>query len=216
MFLESAYFDASTLKFADGKITGDFKIYGVTDVDTLTKDNVKIAGASVEKVEKADDNTVKLTLSADGVKSVNDFADLVCNAELTLGDYVTTVDLCQASFYPVYDYVEQDGDSLKLTVKLYADNGTFAEGLSADMITYADGLADAKTESLTRDSENLATLILTIPANGMRRDAGRRGHDHPRRGRADQPVGRQGLRVSLHPRVQCREHGQGYIRRPVG
>ena len=165
--LESAYFDASTLKFADGKITGDFKIYGVTDVDTLTKDNVKIAGASVEKVEKADDNTVKLTLSADGVKSVNDFADLVCNAELTLGDYVTTVDLCQASFYPVYDYVEQDGDSLKLTVKLYADNGTFAEGLSADMITYADGFAEAKTESLTRDSENLATLILSIPANGM-------------------------------------------------
>lgn len=165
--LESAYFDASTLKFADGRITGDLKVYGVADTSALTKDNVKIDGVTVEKVEKADDNTVRLTLSADGVKSVNSFADLVCDAELTLGGYVTTVDLCQAGFYPVYDYVEQDGDSLKLTLKLYADNGTFADGFSADMITYADGFAEAKTESLTRDSENLATLILTIPANGM-------------------------------------------------
>ena len=165
--LESASFDAPTLKYEDGKITGDFKIYGLVDIDTLTKDNVKLDGATVEAVEKVDDNTVKLTVSAEDVESINSFADSFCNAELTLGDYVTTMDLCRASFYPVFDYVEQDGDSLKLTVKLYASNGTFAEGFSEDMITYDSGFADAKTESLTIDSDRLATLILTIPANGM-------------------------------------------------
>ena len=165
--LESASFDAPTLKYEDGKITGDFKIYGLVDIDTLTKDNVKLDGATVEAVEKVDDNTVKLTVSAEDVNSVNRFADSFCNAELTLGDYVTTMDLCRASFYPVFDYVEQDGDSLKLTVKLYASNGTFAEGFSEDMITYDSGFADAKTESLTIDSDRLANLILTITANGM-------------------------------------------------
>ena len=165
--LESAGFDASTLKYADGKITGDFKIYGVADVDTLTKDNVKFADATVEAVEKVDDNTIKLTLSAEGVNSVNRFAGLMVDSELTLGDYVTTLDLCQASFYPVYDFVEQDGDKLKLTLKLYASTGTFAEDFNKDMITYDDGFADAETVSLTLDSERLATLILSIPANGM-------------------------------------------------
>ena len=165
--LESAYFDASTMKYADGKITGDFKIYGVADPAELSKDNVKLDGATVEAVEQVDDNTVKLTLSAEDADSVNAFADLVTDSALTLGDYEGTVSLSQASFYPVYDYIEADGDNLKLTLKLYAFDGTFADGLSADRITFGDDFADAKAESLTLDSDTLATLILTIPANGM-------------------------------------------------
>ena len=165
--LEAAWFDATSLKFEGGKITGDYKVYGVADPAELTKDNVKLDGATVEKVEKADENTVSLTISAEGVTSVNDFAASFSGSQLTLGDYVTAVDLCQAGFYPFYDYVEADGDALRLTLKLYASNGVFADDLSAEQITYDDGFADAKTESLTRDSDTVATLILSIPANGM-------------------------------------------------
>lgn len=165
--LESAAFDPSTLTFADGKITGDFEIIGVADPASLTKDNVKLEGATVEAVEQTGDNTVRLTISADSVKSVNDFADQFGEKDIVLGDYSTLLGLEQASFYPVYDYVEADGDNLKLTLKLYAFDGSFSEELSADDFSFDEDFKDAKVESLTRESDTLATLILSIPANGM-------------------------------------------------
>lgn len=164
--LETAYFDAATLKFADGKITGDFKVYGVADPATLTKDNVKLNGATVEGVEKVDDNTVRLTLSANGVKNVNDFVDLLSYGMLTLDSYQTVLEVSQATFYPIYDYIEQDGDSLKLTLKLYPANGTFADDLRAEQITFSDDFAEAQAESITVE-DGIATLILSLPANGM-------------------------------------------------
>ena len=168
--LESACFDAATMKYADGKITGDFKVYGVADAAELTEDNVKIDGVTVEAVEKVDDNTVKLTLTAEGADSVNAFADLVIENAITLGDYEGTVTLSQASFYPVYDMIEADGDNLKLTLKLYAFDGTFADDFSAESISFGDEFEEAKAESLTADSDTLATLILTVPADGMTAD----------------------------------------------
>ena len=164
--LASAYIDVTTLKFENGKINADLKVYGVVDINTLTKDNIKIDGATVEAAEKADDNTVKLTIAADGVKSVNDFADLFGENAMKLGDYETTVSVSQASFYPVFDYVEEDGDNLKITLKLFASNGSFDKNLKADAITFADGFADAKIDSLKIDDDTTATLIIAVPANG--------------------------------------------------
>ena len=165
--IASAYIDATTLKYESGKITADLKVYGVVDINTLTKDNIKIDGATIESTEKTDDNTVKLTIAADGVKSVNDFADTVGGKKMMLGDYETTAAVSQASFYPVLDYVEEDGDNLKLTLKLYANCGTFDKKLAADAITFADDFKDAKTESVKVDSDTVATLILSVPANGQ-------------------------------------------------
>lgn len=165
--LAAVNIDASTLKYENGKINADLKVYGIVDINTLTKDNIKIDGAAVEAAEKADDNTVKLTLSADGVKSVNDFADLFGKKAMTIGDYETTVSVSQASFYPVFDYVEADGDNLKLTLKLYANSGTFDKNIKAEAISFADDFKDAKAESIKVDSDTVATLILSAPANGQ-------------------------------------------------
>lgn len=165
--LASAYIDAATLKFENGKINADLKVYGVVDINTLTKDNIKLDGATVEAAEKADDNTVKLTLSADGVMSVNDFADTVGGETMTLGDYETTVAVTQASFYPVFDYVDADGDNLKITLKLYANNGSFDKDLKADAVSFSQDFKDAKVNSVTVDSDTLATLILSVPAQGQ-------------------------------------------------
>ena len=165
--LASAYIDATTLKYENGKINADLKVYGVADINTLTKDNIKIDGATVESAEKTDENTVKLTVTADGVKSVNDFADVVGGKKMTIGKYETGVSVSQASFYPVFDYVEQDGDNLKITLKLYANAGTFDKKLAADAVSYADDFQDAKTESVKVDSDTVATLILSVPADGQ-------------------------------------------------
>ena len=165
--LATVNIDTASLKLENGKINADLKVYGIVDINTLTKDNIKIDGAAVDAAEKADDNTVKLTLSADGVKSANDFADLIGEKAMKIGDYETTVSVSQASFYPVFDYVEADGDNLKLTLKLYANSGTFDKNIKADAISFADDFKDAKAESVTVDSDTVATLILSVPANGQ-------------------------------------------------
>ena len=165
--LATVNIDTASLKLENGKINADLKVYGIVDINTLTKDNIKIDGAAVDAAEKADDNTVKLTLSADGVKSANDFADLIGGKAMKIGDYETTVSVSQASFYPVFDYVEADGDNLKLTLKLYANSGTFDKNIKADAISFADDFKDAKAESVTVDSDTVATLILSVPANGQ-------------------------------------------------
>ena len=165
--LATVNIDASTLKFENGKINADLKVYGVVDINTLTKDNIRIDGAAVEAAEKTDDNTIKLTLAADGVSSVNDFADTVGGKKMTLDDYETTVAVSQASFYPVFDYVEENGDNLKLTLKLYANSGTFDKNIKKDAISFADDFKEAKAESVTVDSDTLATLIISVPANGQ-------------------------------------------------
>jgi len=165
--LATVNIDTASLKFENGKIKADLKVYGIVDINTLTKDSIKIDGAAVEAAEKTDDNTVKLTLSADGVKSVNDFADLIGGKAMKIGDYETTVSVSQASFYPVFDYVEADGDNLKLTLKLYASSGTFDKDIKADAISFADDFEGAKAESVTVDSDTVATLILSVPANGQ-------------------------------------------------
>ncbi len=165
--LATVSIDASTLKFENGKINADLKVYGVVDINILTKDNIRIDGAAVEAAEKTDDNTIKLTLAADGVSSVNDFADTVGGKKMTLDDYETTVAVSQASFYPVFDYVDEDGDNLKITLKLYANSGSFDKDLKVDAISFADDFKDAKAESVTVDSDTLATLIVSVPANGQ-------------------------------------------------
>ena len=163
--LAGAYIDPTTLKYESGRINADLKVYGAVDVDTLSKDNVKIDGATVEAAEKTDENTVKLTIAADGVKSANDFADTLGGKTMTLGDYETTVTVAQASIYPVFDYADADGDNLIITLKVYANSGTFDKTLKADAFSFADDFKDAKVNSVTVDSDTLATLILSVPAN---------------------------------------------------
>ena len=163
--LASAYIDTETLKFEKGRINADLKVNGVVNIDTLTKNNIKLDGATVEAAEKANDNTVKLTIAADGIKSVNDFADLIGGKAMKLGDYEFAAAVSQASFYPVFDYVEENGDNLNITLKLYANSGTFDKNLKTDAISFADDFKDAKVDSVKVDSDTVATLILSVPAN---------------------------------------------------
>lgn len=162
-----AYIDPTTLKYETDGINADLKVYGVVDVDTLSKDNVKIDGATVEAAEKTDENTVKLTIAADGVKSANDFADTVGGKTMTLGNFETAVSVAQAGFYPVFDYVGEDGDDLEITLKLYSSGGTFDEGLSVEDVSFSDDFKDAEIESVKVDSETLASLALSVPSNGQ-------------------------------------------------
>ena len=167
VILDYAAFDASSLKFENGKINANVKVYGVADVDTLTKDNVSVDGATVEAVTKADENTIRLTLAAEDVESVNDFVDVIKGGKLTLAAYETDILLAQANFYPVFDYVEKAGNDLELTLKLYIYGGTIDNTLTAEKIELGDDFAGATINSLTVEENNLATMIISVPNGGF-------------------------------------------------
>lgn len=163
-------FDGATLKCEDGKITAELKSYVAADLDKLTKENLKIKGVTVESVEKKDDNTALVTMTAKDVKDVNGFVKLVSGKEADFGGYKTMIDLGEASFYPVFDLCVEDGDNLKMTLLLYIFGGTFDKDISAESISFDGGLADAKTESVKVESDTTVELVLTVPANGQKAD----------------------------------------------
>ncbi len=165
-----AWLDSETLTVEDGRASADLKVYGVADAGKLTKENVSIDGLMTETVEKADDTTVKVTFSAPEAKTAADFADLASGREMTVGDYKTNVGLSQATFYPVFDYIEEDGGSFRLTLKLYAIAGTFDQDLAADAVSFGNGLANAKLESVKADSDSVATVVFTTAADGQKLD----------------------------------------------
>ncbi|MBR1624335.1 MAG: hypothetical protein IJ676_01190, partial [Clostridia bacterium] len=167
VILDYAAFDASSLKLENGKINANVKVYGVADVDALTKDNVSVDGAIVEALSKADDHTIRLTLAVEDVESVNDFVDVIKGGKLTLAAYETDILLAQANFYPVFDYVEKVGNDLELTLKLYIYGGTIDNTFTAEKIELGDDFAGATVKSLTVEENNLATMIISVPNGGF-------------------------------------------------
>ena len=164
--LDYAGFDASTLQYVGGKVTGNLKIYGVADVNSLSKDKIIIDGATIEDLVKVDDTTVRLTMSVIGAESVNDFVDAINGKKMTIDEYQTTVDLSQATFYPVFDDIKVSGDDFEITTKLYIYNGT-VDSLETTDIALGGFFADGSVKSIKVDKDNLVTLIISTPHEGM-------------------------------------------------
>ena len=127
---------------------------------------------TVEKVEKKDDNTAAVTMTAEKIKSGNDFVKLVTGKKADFNGYEADVNLFEASFYPVFDYCEADGDNLRMTLKAYVYNGTFNKALKPEAITLGSKFKGGKTESVTvAENGAAADIIVLVPANGQKEDA---------------------------------------------
>ena len=168
--MDYAGLDATSVSYDGGKVTVNLKVYGVADVDTLNKDDVTIEGTTIEALEKVDGNTVCLTLTVEDIASANDFVDFVKGKTLVLGRYETEILLSQATFYPVFDYIEKDGDNFDITLKLYIYGGNINNTLTADKITLGGDFANGTVKSVTIDADNLATLVLSISCGGFSED----------------------------------------------
>ena len=165
--LDYAGFDASTLQYVGGKVTGNLKIYGVADVDSLTEDKIIIDGAIVEGLVKVDDNTLELTMTAPGAESVNDFVDAISGKEMTIDTYKTAVELSQATFYPVFDKIEESGDNFEIVTKLYIYSGTISDSIDTNSVVLSGFFADGSVKSITKENDNLATLVISTPRGDM-------------------------------------------------
>ena len=158
--------DAESLKYAKGKVTADIYSYGGKDITSLTAEDIAIKGVKTESVKKKEDHTVTVTFSAKGVKSASDFAALVNGKTLKLGDLTRTAYLPAAGFQPFFEYCEEDGKNLKLTINLLASGGTFAKKITKDTVTLSGDFEKAKIVSIKRQDDTTAKLIISVPANG--------------------------------------------------
>ena len=166
--------DSTTFAVKDGTASFDVKVCWDSFADKVSASDFTLDGASVTAFEKKDDTTGTLSITVDGKSSANEIADAIFGKTLTIAgdaltcgkELVTTVGIAQASFYPVFDYAEENDGTYTITLILYAESGTFASKLSDDQVSFSDDFADAEISSLTRDSDTTATLVLTTDSGG--------------------------------------------------
>ncbi|MBQ1537403.1 MAG: hypothetical protein IIZ73_03670 [Ruminococcus sp.] len=163
----SAFIDQSGLEFSDGKLTVHMQLSGI-EASSLGTDDIKFEdGVTVTDVKADGDDRILVTVKVDGAGDLSSAVDAIAGQQTTVDGAETFANVAHASFYPFFDYVEQDGDNLKFTLKLQVSGGTVSDGISADMVTLADGFMGGKVESIKKNSSTEAELIVSVPANGM-------------------------------------------------
>ncbi len=169
---DGVMFVPADLTVASNTVTIPMLVFGVADPATITADQISITGGekavTVKDVQAGAGDQAILTLDVPGVATANEAAAALSGQTLKVADFETTIDLPEASFYPVFDYVGADGSDLALTLVAYVNGGTFAEDLAADDVTLGDAFEDGTVKSIERTGDTTAKIELTIPADGTK------------------------------------------------
>lgn len=169
------YLDASKLTAENGKATVPVVLGGYRFTDKAAAGSFKLDGATVIDFEKTGDTEGVLTLTISGAKDKNSAAAALDNKTLTVAadaadsaeDLSVELELSSAAFYPVFDYAEEKDGKYNITLKLYANSGTFAESLENGMVSFADDFEKAAVTSITRENDATAELKITLPSGGV-------------------------------------------------
>lgn len=167
---QTVFFDAERLEASNGKITVPLVLAGLDEAGALTAEDIVLQGAdaiTVESVTPVGEDEARVVMRAPGVEGQNQAAALLDNAVVKVKDWELNAGFMPAGFYPVFDYVDEKDGNLEITTILYAENGSFAEGLSASAVQFAGDFEDAKVVSLNRTGDVTAELVFQTPAKGQ-------------------------------------------------
>lgn len=167
--LERMFLDSSSIKADGEKVTATVKLVGISeDIAGLKpEDFVFDRDVTVTKAEKKSNNEATLTMTVKGAKDANTAAAVLDGQKLRVLDkYEIDIMAEEASFYPVFDYVEKSGENLQLTLMLYSNDGTFADKLNKDQVVLGGDFTKGKVDSLEKETDTTAKLMITVPANG--------------------------------------------------
>lgn len=169
---ETARFESDKMTVDGSTVKVPLTLIDVVDIDTLTKDSFSFeSGVEVTDCTKDSDTQVTLTMVVDGAKDKNSAAEILNGQIVKIGnDFELTAKFVSAIFYPVFNYIEKDGENLKITLGLYANSGTFADTLTNDMFSFGYDFKDGSVVSIERTSDTTAELIISVPANGQTED----------------------------------------------
>ncbi len=168
-------FDSAKMTVNGSTVTAPLTVLGEADLDSITESDLTFLeeeeeerpAITVKSVEKADETTLTVTVDVEGATDRNSAAKALDGRTAQLKGSTFLANFHPASIYPTFDYVEQDGDNLTLRLLIDAQNGTFADGLSAGQVRFDEDFADAKVVSLERENDTSAVLTLSVPTNGQ-------------------------------------------------
>ncbi len=178
-------FNADKMTVSGSTVTVPLTVIGEEDLDNIKSENIRFfsddsadedeqpqerPAVTVTGVEKAGENSLNVTMNVEGATDKNSAAEALDNRTVQLGDTTFLANFQPASIYPKLDYVEQDGDNLKLGLVVTAQNGAFDSKLTAEQISFDGDLEDAKVVSIERENATSANLTFTIPANGQTKE----------------------------------------------
>ncbi len=167
-----AFVDVNGMGWENGQFVVPIRLSGILAED-ISAEDVKLEGTIVREVKAAPDNIIYAYLDMDlpAGSSCREAADFLSGKNMTVGSVETVCNIAHASFYPFFDYIEQNGSELRLTLKLRADGGTIADSMDESMISLSGDFKDGRIESFTVDDDTQATIILSLPSNGMTEEA---------------------------------------------
>ena len=165
---EMARFVSEDLTYKDGSVTVPLTLIDIADVKSLTADSFTFEkGVKVTDCNVDSDTQVTLTMTVDGATSANSAAQILNGQTVKVGnEQELTASFVSAEFYPVFDFVEEDGENLKITLELYANSGKFAD-VKPESVSLGADFQDGKTVSIEKKSDTVAELIVSVPANGQ-------------------------------------------------
>ncbi len=178
-------FNADKMTVSGSTVTVPLTVIGEEDLDNIKAESVRFfsddaadedeqpqerPAVTVTGVEKAGEDSLNVTMNVEGATDKNSAAEALDNRTVQLGDTTFLANFQPASIYPKLDYVEQDGDNLKLGLVVTAQNGTFDSKLTAEQISFDGDLENAKVVSIERENATSANLTFTIPANGQTKE----------------------------------------------
>lgn len=165
-------FDIASLAVNGEAVTVVMNVYDADLFAGLSAEKVSFEkDVTVTKFEKTGEDKATLTLKVNGVTDKNSAAAVMNGQAVTIGESAITADFAAASFYPVFDYVEKNGENLNFTLMLYSVLGSFAGKLTPDMVSLGDDFSGGKVLSVERTSDLVAKLMISVPANGQSEEA---------------------------------------------
>lgn len=171
-------FDSAKMTVNGTTVTAPLTVVGEADLDSITASDLTFLpeeeeerpAVTVQKVEKTDETTLTVTMEVAGLTDKNSAAKALDGRTAQLKGAAFLANFHPASIYPTFDYVEEDGEDLTLRLLIDAQNGTFADDLSAGQVRFDEDFADAKVVSLERENETSAALTLSVPSNGQTKE----------------------------------------------
>ncbi len=163
---EPLRFVADSLKVSGGKVTADLAVNDSALLEGMKAEDIIFEnGVTVTDLVKGD-GIATLTMTVEGAKDANAAAAVLNGKSVTIGDTLFIAEFNAPMFYPVFDYVEANGENLDFTLILYATYGKF-NTLASDMITLGDAFADGRVASLKLEGDRTAELVISVPSQGQ-------------------------------------------------
>lgn len=178
--VEAIYFDVSALTAQSGVVTAPVVLSGYrfaagADASKFAFEESANAEITSFVPEAGDDKKGVLTISLSDADNKASASELLNGKQLTvkadaiggIDDVTVVADFAAATFYPVFDYVEISEGNYIITLYLYSENGTFAQPVAKEAVSFGEDFAAATVTSFTRQSDTVVELVLSLPANGV-------------------------------------------------